>query len=199
MARARMGDGNAAVHLLKLMKPVESTRIPDAIARYRGEPYVVAADVYSAEGQTGRSGWTWYTGSAGWMYRIWIEEVLGFRLRGDELTLKPVIPDDWPGFEITYRYHSAMYEIAVGRQDARGATTVELDGQLMNDGVVHLANDGATHHVTVRIAKQLPKQPQEATSLTHSSHGTSPVHANGALTTRGQEEHPSRETTPERR
>ena len=113
MARARMGDGKGALHLLKMMNPVELTRDAKDVARYRGEPYVVAADVSSAEGKTGKAGWTWYTGSAGWMYRIWIEEVLGFQLRGDILTLKPVIPDDWPGFQMTYRYRSTTYEITL--------------------------------------------------------------------------------------
>jgi cyclic beta-1,2-glucan synthetase len=154
MARARMGDGNSAVHLLRMMNPVELTRNPDDVARYRGEPYVVAADVSSAEGKTGRSGWTWYTGSAGWMYRIWIEEVLGFQLRGDTLTLKPVIPDDWPGFEMTYHYRSSTYEIVVSRHAATGPMTLEVDGRLVDDGFVHLADDGLTHHVTMRIARR---------------------------------------------
>lgn len=154
MARARMGDGNAAVHLLQLMNPVELTRCPEDVARYRGEPYVVAADVSSAEGRIGRSGWTWYTGSAGWMYRIWIEEVLGFQLRGDMLTLKPVIPDDWPGFEMTYRYHSSKYEIAVLRHAVSGPMTLEVDGRLVEDSFVRLVDDGITHHLTLWMASR---------------------------------------------
>ena len=82
MAWARLGDGGRAEHLLKLMNPVELSRSPEDVARYRGEPYVVAADVSSAPGKIGQCGWTWYSGSAAWMYRIWIEEVLGFQLRG---------------------------------------------------------------------------------------------------------------------
>src|SRR5437588_801219 len=83
------------------------SRNPAEVACYHGEPYVVAADVSSAFGRIGRSGWTWYTGSAGWMYRIWLEEVLGLRVRGDVLTLEPVIPEEWPGFEIDFHYRSA--------------------------------------------------------------------------------------------
>ena len=113
MAWARLGEGAAAVRLLTMMNPVEHSRTPDKVAHYRGEPYSSAADVSSAQGRAGQSGWTWYTGSAGWMYRIWIEEVLGFHLRGDQLDLRPAIPDDWPGFEITYRYRSATYHITV--------------------------------------------------------------------------------------
>jgi cyclic beta-1,2-glucan synthetase len=155
MARARMGDGKAAVHLLKMMNPVELARDAKDVARYRGEPYVVAADVSSAEGKTGKAGWTWYTGSAGWMYRIWIEEVLGFQLRGDILTLKPVIPDDWPGFQMTYRYRSTTYEIEVFRSDASASLKLEMDGRPLDDRVIHLADDGITHHVTVRLARSI--------------------------------------------
>jgi cyclic beta-1,2-glucan synthetase len=154
MAQARMGDGAAAVHLLKMMNPVERTRRPEDVARYRGEPYVVAADVSSAAGKAGRCGWTWYTGSAGWMYRIWMEEVLGFQLRGDTLTLKPVIPDDWPGFEMRYRHRSAIYEINVIWHAENNPMTLELDGQQVNDGVIHLNDDGATHLLTLRMARR---------------------------------------------
>jgi cyclic beta-1,2-glucan synthetase len=155
MAWARLGDGERAVHLLKLMNPIELTRIPEDVARYRGEPYVVAADVSSAPGTIGRCGWTWYTGSAAWMYRIWIEEVLGFQLRGDRLMVNPVIPDDWPGFEITYRFGSARYEIAVSRHEGidRAAPGVEQDGRHLDDGSIQLVDDGATHRVAVRVPK----------------------------------------------
>ena len=127
-AFARMGDGESAVRLLKMMNPVENTRDPSAVEHYRAEPYVVAADVSSAPGRRGQAGWTWYTGSAGWMYRIWIEEVLGFQLRGDRLTIAPVIPDDWDGFEIMYRHGATQYEIAVRRRASNDAGIMELDG-----------------------------------------------------------------------
>ena len=103
---------------------------------------MVAADVSSPPAKAGRAGWTWYTGSAGWMYRIWIEEVLGFRLRGDQLTIAPVIPDDWRGFEITYRYRSTVYEIEVRRADA---------GVASSNFSIPLVDDGGTHKVTVWI------------------------------------------------
>ena len=103
---------------------------------------MVAADVSAAPAKAGRAGWTWYTGSAGWMYRIWIEEVLGFRLRGDRLTIAPVIPDDWSGFEITYRYRSTVYEIEVRRADSPQAPL---------NSPIQLMDDGGTHKVTVWI------------------------------------------------
>ncbi len=133
MAYARLGDGARAVEILELLNPVEHARTPQDCQTYRTEPYVVAADVYSLEGQKGRGGWTWYTGSAGWMYRIWLEEVLGFQLQGDQLTLRPAIPADWPGFVLTFRYHSTVYRIEVTNGGERSTQPV----QLHDDGGQH--------------------------------------------------------------
>ena len=135
LAWQRMREGGRAVRLLQMMNPVEHSRGPEDVARYRGEPYVVTADVYAAPGRVGQSGWTWYTGSAGWMYRIWTEEVLGFKLRGDMLAIDPVLPDDWPGFEMTYRYRSTVYEISVARRE--GETPAASPIQLIDDGGKH--------------------------------------------------------------
>jgi len=149
MAWARMGDGSAAVRLLNLMNPVEYSRGPEAVARYRGEPYVVAADVSAPPAAAGRAGWTWYTGSAGWMYRVWIEEVLGFRLRGDQLTINPVIPDDWSGFEITYRHRTTVYEIEVRRADSPESPL---------NSPIQLLDDGGAHKVTIWIRPGISKR-----------------------------------------
>jgi cyclic beta-1,2-glucan synthetase len=151
MAWARLREGGQAVRLLQMMNPVELTRSPEDSARYKGEPYVVTADVYSAPGRVGQSGWTWYTGSAGWMYRVWIEEVLGLRVRGDRFRVDPVIPDTWPGFEMTWRHSSATYEIAVTRDPALSAPVVEIDGATADSGFVPLSRDGAVHKVSVRL------------------------------------------------
>jgi cyclic beta-1,2-glucan synthetase len=165
MAWARLGDGGRAVHLLELMNPVELSRGPEDVARYRVEPYITAADVSSAPRMTGRGGWTWYTGSAAWMYRIWIEEVLGFHLQGDTLTLSPVLPADWSGFEMTYRHGTATYEIAVTTQESDFAESqVELDGQMQGDARVHLVGDGAIHHVKIRIPKRTASPKSEPSS-----------------------------------
>jgi cyclic beta-1,2-glucan synthetase len=157
MAWARLGDGGRAVHLLKMMNPVELCRDPGDVARYRGEPYVLAADVSSAPGMEGRCGWTWYTGSAAWMYRIWIEEVLGFQLRGDVLTMDPVLPSDWPGFEIVFRYRSTRYEITVSA-GAGMEKEVELDGRQVGSGSFSLTDDGRTHQVRIHIGKEPPER-----------------------------------------
>jgi cyclic beta-1,2-glucan synthetase len=151
MAWARLGEGERAVNLLQMMNPVERSRDPQSAARYRGEPYAVAADVLSAPGKKGRAGWTWYTGSASWMYRIWIEDVLGFRLRGDLLHICPVIPDDWPGFELLYKYRSTAYEVSVKREQ-EGAVQMELDGRPVAGSTVRLSDDGGTHRIKVRLA-----------------------------------------------
>jgi cyclic beta-1,2-glucan synthetase len=116
MAFARVGDGDTAVDMLKLMSPIEHSSTQEDAQRYAVEPYVVAADIYSESTLAGRGGWTWYTGSAGWMYRVWLEEVLGFHKRGDTLQIKPVVPAAWPGFSMTFRNGLAVYAITVERR-----------------------------------------------------------------------------------
>ncbi|HTB12900.1 MAG TPA: glucoamylase family protein [Bryobacteraceae bacterium] len=142
-AWARLGDGGAAVRLLKLMNPIESSRTPEATDHFKGEPYVSPADVSFSPGREGRAGWTWYTGSAGWMYRIWIEEVLGFHLRGDTLTISPAIPDDWDGFDISYRYKSTLYEFSIHRDTGDSET----------GSPIHLIDDGQPHKIALRLAR----------------------------------------------
>src|SRR5437763_251554 len=111
-------------------------------------------DVSSAKGRVGQSGWTWYTGSAAWMYRIWVEEVLGFRLRGDRFTVEPSLPDDWPGFELTYRHGSTVYEITVSRKEGdmeSPGATLQLDGESVC--FVPVEDTGVTHRVAVRLSQ----------------------------------------------
>ena len=146
MAWARLKEGGKAVVLLTMMSPVERTRTQEDVARYCGEPYAVAADVSTAPGRVGRTGWTWYTGSAAWMYRIWIEEVLGFRLRGNTLTIAPAIPESWPGFEIVYRFGSATYRIVATRREA-SSVQLQLDGNPIE--ALTLVDDAGTHMIDV--------------------------------------------------
>jgi cyclic beta-1,2-glucan synthetase len=103
IALARRGDGKRAVEVLRMLNPIEHARDVDGVWRYGVEPYIVAGDVSHAPGLVGHGGWSWYTGSAAWMYRAWVEEVLGLKVRGETLRLDPVIPPEWPGFRITYR------------------------------------------------------------------------------------------------
>ena len=113
LAFVMQGDGDRAGELLSMLNPIHHADSPTGIHRYKVEPYVVCADLYSEPPHVGRGGWTWYTGSAGWMYRVALEGLLGFRLQGANLALDPCIPRSWPGFEIAFRYRSARYEIAV--------------------------------------------------------------------------------------
>ena len=114
------------------------------MARYKVEPYVVAADVYGAPPHTGRGGWTWYTGSAGWLYRVALEAILGFRLPGTALRLEPCIAPDWPRYEITYRHGSATYHITVENPGGtgRGVRSLSVDGQAVPGDAIELVDDG---------------------------------------------------------
>lgn len=150
-AAALQGHGNRAMELFEMLSPIRHSATLDLIHRYKVEPYVVAADIYSESPHAGRGGWTWYTGSAGWLYRAALEAILGFRLRGDRLIIDPCIPSDWKQFEITFRFRSATYHIAVEnpRMQQRGFGVVSLDGQPLSDPFVRLADDGVRHEVRV--------------------------------------------------
>ncbi|HEV2472704.1 MAG TPA: glycosyl hydrolase family 65 protein, partial [Chthonomonadales bacterium] len=151
MAYARLGDGASAVKLLRMMNSVEHSRTPDDVERFKVEPYVSVGDVYSLAGKVGRGGWTWYSGSAGWMYRIWLEEVLGFQLRGERLTISPVLPPDWPGFAIRFRYRKSSYVIRV-EQASDGSPLARLDGAALPSPSIRLVDDGAEHDFFIRLA-----------------------------------------------
>jgi len=152
-ATALQEEGDRAVELWNLINPISHTKTPEAVKHYRVEPYVVCADVYGAPPHTGRGGWTWYTGSAAWLYRAAVETILGFRLRGTTLRFEPSIPKSWRGFEMSYRYQSATYKILVDNSagTGRGVRAVELDGQLLSNDAVPLSDDSETHTVRVRL------------------------------------------------
>ena len=153
MAAARSDDGRRAASLLQALNPIEHALDPSGLERYRTEPYAVAADVYSLEGRLGRGGWTWYTGSAAWLYRAWIEEIMGLRITGDVLELDPVVPPEWPGFKMRYRRGEAIYEITVANPDgvARGVAAVALDGRSLDSRQIPLESGPVKHKVTVRL------------------------------------------------
>jgi len=153
IAFAMLGKGDKAVELFSLLNPINHTNTRAAVHRYRTEPYVMAGDVYSTFPHVGRGGWTWYTGSAGWMYRAGIESILGFNLRGDRLQIDPCIPHHWPGFEIVFRYRSARYVIMVDNSSGagRGLSRIEVDSTPLTDiaGGIPLQDDGATRRVRI--------------------------------------------------
>jgi len=151
MAFAKLGVGNKAAELFNLINPINHGRTWIELSRYKVEPYVIAADVYSAPLHAGRGGWTWYTGSAAWMYRVGLEHILGFKLEGDCLLVDPCIPQWWNKFEICYNYKSSTYHIVVDNPQgvSKGVRTVLLDGQKLPDGKIRLADDGIRHEVRV--------------------------------------------------
>jgi cyclic beta-1,2-glucan synthetase len=151
LAFARLGDGDRAMDLFSLLNPVNHGRTAAEVRQYRAEPYVVAADVYSRPPHTGRGGWTWYTGSAGWMYRVGIEELLGITLRRGALHIDPCIPRAWPGFEVDYAAPHARYRIVVENAESvnRGVRAVEVDGAPVPAREIPLATDGQTHQIRV--------------------------------------------------
>ncbi|MGE5529920.1 MAG: GH36-type glycosyl hydrolase domain-containing protein [Patescibacteria group bacterium] len=156
MAHARRGDGDRAAAILRLLNPVERSRTRRDAELYQVEPFAVAADVHALPGKAGRGGWTWYTGSSAWMYRVWLEEILGCKRRGNELLLDPVPPTSWEGFTLTYRYGGTVYEITVQNPDrvGRGVAVIELDGLPLPDNRIPLTDDGARHLVTARMGRR---------------------------------------------
>jgi cellobiose phosphorylase len=152
MAFARLGDNRRAWELFTMINPVNHARSTEETAIYKVEPYVVAADVYAVSPHTGRGGWTWYTGSAAWMYRLIIESLLGLRLEVDTLRFAPCLPVDWEGFKMHYRYRETVYHIAVAQTPAgNGEMRVIADGIEQHDRAIRLVDDHKEHRVEVRI------------------------------------------------
>jgi cellobiose phosphorylase len=176
LAHASRGDGDKAVDLLQLLNPVEHARDLEQASVYKVEPYVVAADVYALKNQVGRGGWTWYTGSAGWMYRAWIEGVLGFAPRGDKLFIRSAIPRDWKEYSLRYRYKSATYLVKVENPDGvnSGVVEIEIDGKKQSRSAggelfIPLVDDGQTRNIRVRLGQKTtrtaaPAEPPESTT-----------------------------------
>jgi len=152
IAFAAMGDNRRAWELLSIINPVKHAWSAESIAIYKVEPYVVASDVYALSPHTGRGGWTWYSGSAGWMYRLIVESILGLRLEADKLHVEPCIPAHWTSFKMHYRYRETAYHITVSQtRAADGVTTLTVDGIERHDHVIPLADDRQEHEVDLRI------------------------------------------------
>jgi cellobiose phosphorylase len=158
MAFARQGNGDKAVRLLRVLNPIERARDEKDCERYKVEPYVTPGDVYSLVGHVGRGGWTWYTGAAAWTYRVWLEEILGFQRRGATLTINPVIPKDWSGFRLRYRFQNTTYCITVENPErcSQGVIQMELDGVSVTDKTVRLRDDGLPHEIRVVLGNKPP-------------------------------------------
>jgi cyclic beta-1,2-glucan synthetase len=164
MAMARLGSGDEAVELFHMLSPVNHTRTAADVKRYRAEPYVVAGDVYAHPEHAGRGGWTWYTGSAGWMYRAGLESILGLTRRGSTFEMNPCIPSSWPDYAIVWRFGRTRYEIAVANPErrCRGIAEAELDGVSVDPGAIPLVDDGHTHTVRLVLGARKPFAPPVA-------------------------------------
>ena len=155
IAFAALGDGDKAAELFAMLNPINHSRTRAGAYRYKVEPYVVCADIYSTKPHVGRGGWTWYTGSAGWLQRAGVESLLGLRLHGASLRIDPCIPKSWRQFEADVKYRSARYKVLVENPGGanRGVVSGEVDGVELTERPlrVPLVDDGSIHHVRVRL------------------------------------------------
>jgi cellobiose phosphorylase len=153
MAFAMMGDSERAWDLFTLLSPIQHSTTPEQIATYKVEPYVVVADVYAVAPHAGRGGWTWYTGSAGWMYRLLAETLLGANLEGSQLRLAPRMPNAWTSFKIHYRYHQTIYHITISRLEADSAddSLICVDGHEAPGNILPLQDDHKEHIVELKV------------------------------------------------
>jgi cyclic beta-1,2-glucan synthetase len=149
LATALQGHGDRAFELLQMINPLTRTSVAADVERYKVEPYVIAADVYAAASQLGRGGWTWYTGSASWFYRVGLESILGFTKCGDSLLIKPCIPASWPQFTIDYRYKRSSYRITVINSAEVGVAQTIIDDVLVTSGPIPLIDDAKVHIVRI--------------------------------------------------
>ena len=157
MAMARLGYGDEAVELFHMLNPANHTRTAAHVECYMGEPYVLAGDVLAEPSHAGRAGWTWYTGSAGWMYRAGLESILGFRRRGATFEIDPCIPASWPGYKVAWRFGATLYEIDVVNPErrSRGIAEVTLDGTLVDPRAIPVSDDGGRHQLKAVLGERV--------------------------------------------
>jgi cyclic beta-1,2-glucan synthetase len=157
MAFAGMKDSKRAWELFDMINPVAHASTAKGIAVYKAEPYVVAADVYAVAPHIGRGGWTWYTGSAGWMYRLITESLLGLKLEIDRLSFIPCVPAQWKSYKVHYRYRETFYHITInnpiGKSDVMHIT---LDGNLLDDTAIPMVDDRKQHNVEIQLGEPAP-------------------------------------------
>ena len=169
MAAAALGSGDEALELFHMLNPVNHTRSEAAAMRYGGEPYVVAGDVSAHPAHLGEAGWTWYTGSAGWLYRVATESLLGLYLRGAELKLDPCIPTTWPFYSVSLRIGSTRWKIRIENPDGKtgGVRDLRVDGKEAPGNVVALVDDGGVHEVGGVLGGVPAVRESEASAVAH--------------------------------
>jgi cyclic beta-1,2-glucan synthetase len=161
MALARLGSGDEAAELFHMLNPINHTRGPADVDRYKGEPYVLAGDVCAHPEHTGRAGWTWYTGSAGWMYRAGLESILGLRRHGATFEVDPCVPASWPEYAISWRVGRTRYEIRVANPGrvCRGIGRAEMDGEPVDARAIPIVDDGGVHQVRLVLGSAAQRAP----------------------------------------
>lgn len=152
MAFAAMGDNRRTWELIQLVNPINHGKDAEAIDKYKSEPYVIAADVYTVPLHTGRGGWTWYTGAAGWLYQLFIESFIGLKREGDKLYFVPCLPEGWDHVKLRYRYADTTYHIVLARSTAGGPATIWVDGRAGEQDFVTLVNDEQEHQVKIMLS-----------------------------------------------
>ena len=185
IALAQLGLGDEAMELFHMVNPINHMRTPAGLEQYRAEPYVVAADVYAHPMHLGRGGWTWYTGSAGWMYRAAIEELLGLRSAGATFSVAPCIPAMWPGFSIRWTVGRTRYHISVANPDHRGCgvRSAELDGVAVDPAAIPIVDDGENHEVVVQLG-----DPAATAATEHDAPLRVPLHGSALIIVGGSKE-----------
>ena len=165
MALARTGSGDEAAELFHMLNPINHTRTTADVERYKAEPYVVAGDVYARSPHAGRGGWSWYTGSAAWMYRAGLESMLGLRRRGRTFSVDPCIPSSWPEYEITWRLGRSSYVISVSNPErqCRGVCQAFVDDVVVDSTTIPIVDDGQTHHVRIVLGRASQKSGRSLT------------------------------------
>jgi cellobiose phosphorylase len=152
MAFSKLKDNKKAWQIAKMINPIEHAKSFEDVVKYKVEPYVMAADVYALSPHAGRGGWTWYTGSAGWMYRLIIESLLGLKLETDKLYMEPCIPSDWTTYKIYYKFRETMYLIVVTQyHEGNPKLTLLVDGAECQDNFIPLVDDRQEHLAEVII------------------------------------------------
>ncbi|HVY75662.1 MAG TPA: glucoamylase family protein [Puia sp.] len=151
IATAAMKNKDKTFELINLINPIRHGSTPEEIKQYKIEPYVIAADVYALKNQMGRGGWTWYTGSAGWMYQLLIEFFLGLKRNRNRLGFEPCFPEHWPAFEAGYQYEETLYQLHFDQQAGRNKTTVILDDAVQDENFIFLVNDREKHQVIIQV------------------------------------------------
>jgi cyclic beta-1,2-glucan synthetase len=154
MAFAALGDNERAWELLHMINPVNHSDSASAVERYKVEPYVMTADVYGVKPHVGRGGWSWYTGSAGWMYRLVVESLLGLQVSGNQLRVSPLLRSDWETVELIYTFGRTRYDVKVSRALDEASTRITVDGMTCGTDFIVMVDDGVEHHVQIAMMSQ---------------------------------------------